>query len=786
MNKLPAIHICLIQPQGYAFSDALLDPAQYFHYQLSRLGASVSLEKNRLRRDAINLVFGAHLGFNADLLQSHSCIIVNLEQIGREGAEVRSAYRRLLRQAVVVDYDRRNPPAYTDHPDDVPVVSFGYAPYLNPAAGQVLPLQQRPVDLLFIGCLNERRLDLIRRIQRSGLKVEALQVETFGCARDSIIRQSKAVLNLHYYESARFEQVRAFVCLSNGTPLLSERHPNSEPGPIFDACVTWFDEKQMMPLFERDFGTPLFYQVMEQQLACFRQVDPIQEYADLLEFVTGVWQAHQSILTLGQGATRVGPDLPAPIVSGPDGRWAGVTWGEALQTHANPPRFQVLADVDWQVEQWLAQGKPDQALLAMTAAISHHFQQPGIIKHALYYPSFDRQLRAMRARLEAELEREDSDAQMAVMTGGAIDSAAPAAVPKREIGACTLLVASELYPIGGHTRLLENLARNVPNPVIYLTDLFGSYHQDPERARWIHERFAGIEVVIGKPLDIWEKIKDLAVFTRARAPAHIWYVHHQQDVVALLGTLAFEPARKMMIHHADHNPSVGCTLPELVHVDITTLLAETCSVHLGKPAQLLPLYVPDHGVRSFPELVALEQVSVVTAGRRGKFTNSGKVALPRIVAAVLRRIGGKFFHIGEYAEQDIKVIKAHLQKQGIDPERYVSLGQVPSVWKCLKTLDAHFYIGSAPFSGGMSAIEAQGCGLPVLPFTGFEAGSLIADYSSYPDLSLGWATVEELAEKLVNAVEHHLALSRKARRFYEERFSEPAFRAAIERICSAR
>jgi len=72
MTKLPNIHLCIQQPLGYVHSLGLLDQARYFRYQFRRLGAEVSLAKNRLRHDAVNLVFGAHLGFDAGLVSATS------------------------------------------------------------------------------------------------------------------------------------------------------------------------------------------------------------------------------------------------------------------------------------------------------------------------------------------------------------------------------------------------------------------------------------------------------------------------------------------------------------------------------------------------------------------------------------------------------------------------------------------------------------------------------------------------------------------------------------------
>ena len=227
MTSLPAIHLCLVQPVGYVHSLGLLDPARYFRHQFRRMGAHVTMAKNRLRHDAVNFVFGAHLGFDAGLTARHACIFVNLEQLGSGGAAVDPAYLKLLARAAVVDYDAANVAAYCDTPDDVPLVTMQYAPYLRPA--EPLPLEQRPIDLLFIGSMNDRRRALIDRIEATGVSVSVFDQPLYGEERDHFIAQAKAVFNAHFYESSRFEQVRVAHCLSLGTPVIAERAPSTRP-----------------------------------------------------------------------------------------------------------------------------------------------------------------------------------------------------------------------------------------------------------------------------------------------------------------------------------------------------------------------------------------------------------------------------------------------------------------------------------------------------------------------------------------------------------------------------
>ncbi len=295
---LPPIHIALMQPTGYVHSLGLLDQARYVRYQLRRLGARVTLAKNRLREDALNIVFGAHLGFPEGWRRRHACIFFNLEQLGHGGAAVSEAYLQLLRTSAVADYDAANVTTYSSDPADVPLLPFLYAPYLESA--DPLPLTDRPIDLLFFGSLNARRRTFIDRIEATGVSVAMFDHPLYGAERDAYIAQSKAVLNCSFYDSARFEQARVFQCLSMGTPVISERRPGTQAPAAFDDAVFWIDPAgdALESFFTQYHATPAYFEAAQHKLAAFRGHDPIEHYADLLLFAVGYLQGH--------GINRVG------------------------------------------------------------------------------------------------------------------------------------------------------------------------------------------------------------------------------------------------------------------------------------------------------------------------------------------------------------------------------------------------------------------------------------------------------------------------------------------------
>lgn len=278
----PRIHLTIMQPMGYVHSLGFLDQARYARYQFRRQGAEVTIAKNRLREDAINIIFGAHLGFPNSLKQRYNCVFFNLEQLGEGGARVSQDYLDLLASSAVIDYDERNLMAYGCKRGDVPVVSFMAAPYL--AVDDAMPLDQRPIDLLFFGSMNERRRALIQRIEACGWNVAMFDQPLYCDERDHFIRQAKAVFNCHFYEASRFEQARAFHTLSLGTPVVSERTERTQPPVVFEEAVSWVTDESLEEFFTSEFMSPHWLLNAHKQLTDFSDQDSLPHWSVAYEY----------------------------------------------------------------------------------------------------------------------------------------------------------------------------------------------------------------------------------------------------------------------------------------------------------------------------------------------------------------------------------------------------------------------------------------------------------------------------------------------------------------------
>ena len=281
------IHLCIMQPIGHFQSLVFLDPALHFKFQFERMGMQVSIGKNRLRQDAINFVFAAHLGFPEVLLERYSCIFVNLEQIGAGGADLPESYLHLLRTQPTVDYDQANIDAYQTQGSKISLVHFLHAPYLD-APCHAEPSHQaktsKEFDALFLGAINPRRQAVLDAIRQTGVKAHTFEVGIFGPERDEILRQARCVINIPFYESARFEQVRVSHCLSLGVPVVSIRYPHTQPPSAYEPCVFWVGPNEVEDFFSGVFQTEAFDRLAQAKLAAFRQTNGQESFEQLLAF----------------------------------------------------------------------------------------------------------------------------------------------------------------------------------------------------------------------------------------------------------------------------------------------------------------------------------------------------------------------------------------------------------------------------------------------------------------------------------------------------------------------
>lgn len=348
-----------------------------------------------------------------------------------------------------------------------------------------------------------------------------------------------------------------------------------------------------------------------------------------------------------------------------------------------------------------------------------------------------------------------------------------------------LVVATETYATGGHSRIVEDLCRHLSQPLIVLTDLFGRVGAGTLPIDHLRRAAGAAPVLVLPPGSVLAKTIDLMRTVARLRPDSIWLLTHHQDAIACA---ALSPRRlripRVFVHHADHNPSLGCTIDTLHHLDLVRQTADACGLALQRATGYLPLHVHDRGARAQPQRTPA-QASVATCGAPQKYARSGPLAYPLIVATVLGAVGGMLHHIGPLPDDAVAEVRAHLVAQGIAPARFHHVGAVPSLWASLRELDADLYLTSAPLGGGRAAIEAQGCAMPIVYHDPRDSGRPLLATDVYNGAAHGWSNLAELTGALRAALADAPAQSSASRAFYEAGFSSAAFAAALQRALRA-
>lgn len=172
--------------------------------------------------DITNIIFGANDsifedGENTTKIPSNS-IIVNLEQLADGQFWSSPKYLNLLKQYEVWDYSDSNIEYLKSHNiTNVKKWNLGWADCLK----WNYPSNNEPIDILFYGAMNDRRVKINVKLQQLGVNV-VFRNNLFGEERDKLVSQSKVILNIHFYESHILEIVRITPLLINGKCVVSE------------------------------------------------------------------------------------------------------------------------------------------------------------------------------------------------------------------------------------------------------------------------------------------------------------------------------------------------------------------------------------------------------------------------------------------------------------------------------------------------------------------------------------------------------------------------------------
>jgi len=282
-----SVNLALMRRDGDVHASVFIEPASFIKKHLSLRGWDVSVTDNCFSHDLVNIVFGAHAVHEKLRFDTARKIIFNLEPLGVGSYFDTFLYREFLKSSVTIDYHVSNI-SYYNHNDKPERLRRGVFNFSN--AGYAIfdsrrPVRERSPILLFFGSLNNARLESLRKVVSAGvdLRVISPSKPSYGADRDRLIINSRAVLNIPYYENGPLEQVRLFHVLSLGTPVISHI-PCSVPD-AYSRSITWVSVDVLEEFFKTTFRTDNWSDEAECQLEAWRQTNSDLDCQQLEEMI---------------------------------------------------------------------------------------------------------------------------------------------------------------------------------------------------------------------------------------------------------------------------------------------------------------------------------------------------------------------------------------------------------------------------------------------------------------------------------------------------------------------
>lgn len=269
-------NVTLIHPNDYIHSFALLEAAEYINIRINQCGYESALTKNYLDPNRANIVVCGHLIPEELLKIDQKLIIFNSEQLPEDSVWTSPHYRNLLDKNYIWDYSTAN--LLKIKHGNTQLIDFYYCDQLS----RLEIKKPATYDLVFYGSINERRKKLLDEISKSGLRVKVIFGE-YGGDRDALISGARAVLNLHYYDSQIFQQIRAFYPLINQIPIISENYPIKSAPDIYKDVIFLNGEEPIEEYVPRMLSSISFEAQAKIKLDQFKETELESQFSELIE-----------------------------------------------------------------------------------------------------------------------------------------------------------------------------------------------------------------------------------------------------------------------------------------------------------------------------------------------------------------------------------------------------------------------------------------------------------------------------------------------------------------------
>ncbi|MAZ69718.1 MULTISPECIES: hypothetical protein [Porticoccus] len=312
-----------------------------------------------------------------------------------------------------------------------------------------------------------------------------------------------------------------------------------------------------------------------------------------------------------------------------------------------------------------------------------------------------------------------------------------------------VIVCSRLQVSGGHTRVIEDFIRHLPNNDLLVLVTEVPARSDREHAgRRLTELGAMVEWCGRGNLE--KRLYWLGRRLLSANPKDIFLFNHHEDSVAVAAMQVAKQAKVHFYHHGDHHLSLGVHLTGAEHIDIHAFGYENCRNKLGIVRNTyFPLVTEDRGARpdSIGFLAGDHLVTCTAAGKNKVEIKHADISYIDFIPKLLSSSKGRHIHIGKLSWFARCRIRRSIQRLGLKQSAFVYIPWVQSVWDTLHEQKVDIYISSFPITGGRTLIEAMGSGTPVVLYNNPKSRLLSGIDLVYPAAFI-WSTESNLLDYL--------------------------------------
>jgi hypothetical protein len=342
-------------------------------------------------------------------------------------------------------------------------------------------------------------------------------------------------------------------------------------------------------------------------------------------------------------------------------------------------------------------------------------------------------------------------------------------------------IVSRLYDFGGHTPIIADLIRLGPRSksVILITGTVGKTDISS-----VQHRFAGlteVSILCAPRATHLRKLDWLQQKLQELSPEIVWLFNHVQDSVAVSAVQPNAGYELRFYHHGDHQLCLGVHLEYAVHIDPHPMGFHNCRDKLGvRGNRYLPLTVKDLGGSQAKTVGISNNILVTcTAASSNKIEAPYFIRYSDVIPRMLKASGGRHIHIGPLNPLTLWKIRRGLRKLGVSEDQFLQIPYVKSVWSTLHDQGVNLYIGSFPYGGGRTLIEAMGAGIPVCLHL-HSHSRLLCSFDMAYEGAMYWRKPQELYDYVSRiSVESLMKQAQASRRKYEDCYREELLADAL-------